>query len=140
MWSPSTSSTGSSTTSATAGIQLARRCVGTKIGADKIGASLYELAPGERTFPYHYEYPREEWLIVVAGSRRCAFRTESTRCGPATSSASGKARRERTVRNDTDEPVRVLIASTKSDPAAPSIRDSGKIGIWPGTMPIRRSG
>ena len=36
------------------------------------------------------------------------------------------------VRNDTDEPVRVLIASTKADPALAVYPDSGKIGIWPG--------
>ena len=41
--------------------------VGERIGAEQLGASLYELAPGERTFPYHYEYPCEEWLLVVSG-------------------------------------------------------------------------
>jgi uncharacterized cupin superfamily protein len=28
---------------------------------------LYELQPGERSFPYHYEYGCEEWLLVVSG-------------------------------------------------------------------------
>ena len=36
------------------------------------------------------------------------------------------------VRNDTDEPIRVLIASTKSHPDAAVYPDSGKIGIWTG--------
>ena len=42
--------------------------VGEHIGGTKLGASLYELDPGERSFPYHYEYGNEEWLLVVAGS------------------------------------------------------------------------
>ena len=33
--------------------------LGPKLGGTKLGASLYELQPGERTFPYHYEYGAE---------------------------------------------------------------------------------
>ena len=36
------------------------------------------------------------------------------------------------IRNDTTEPIRVLIASTKSLPDAAVYPDSGKIGIWTG--------
>jgi uncharacterized cupin superfamily protein len=36
------------------------------------------------------------------------------------------------VRNDSDEPVRILIASTKQLPDAAVYPDSGKIGIWTG--------
>ena len=30
-----------------------------------MGGSLYELPPGQSICPYHYEYPEEEWLVVV---------------------------------------------------------------------------
>jgi hypothetical protein len=36
------------------------------------------------------------------------------------------------MRNATDEPVRVLIFSTKGEPTAAVYPDSGKIGIWTG--------
>jgi hypothetical protein len=26
-----------------------------RVAGERLGASLYELSPGERTFPYHYE-------------------------------------------------------------------------------------
>ncbi len=42
--------------------------LGPKLGATLLGATLYELQPGERSFPYHYEWGCEEWLIVVAGT------------------------------------------------------------------------
>ena len=45
------------------GFSWRRAKVGAKIGAEKLGASLYELEPGERSFPYHYEYGVEEWLL-----------------------------------------------------------------------------
>lgn len=37
------------------------------------------------------------------------------------------------IRNDTDGPIRVLVLSTEPSPDAAVCRDSGKIGIWPGT-------
>ncbi len=49
------------------GFSWRRAAVGERLGAAKLGASLYELQPGERSFPYHYEYGNEEWLLVVAG-------------------------------------------------------------------------
>jgi uncharacterized cupin superfamily protein len=36
------------------GWQWKHLSVGRKLGAKQIGASLYELAPGQKTFPYHW--------------------------------------------------------------------------------------
>ncbi len=41
---------------------------GPKIGAAQIGGSLYEVPAGQSICPYHYEYPEEEWLLVLEGS------------------------------------------------------------------------
>jgi uncharacterized cupin superfamily protein len=41
--------------------------IGERLGASLLGGSLYELPPGEKTWPYHYEIGCEEWLIGVAG-------------------------------------------------------------------------
>ena len=38
------------------GFSWRRARVGEEIGGEKLGASLYELQPGERTYPYQYEY------------------------------------------------------------------------------------
>jgi uncharacterized cupin superfamily protein len=42
--------------------------VGKSIEAEKIGASLYELPDGEKTFPFHFHHQMEEWLIVLDGT------------------------------------------------------------------------
>jgi len=34
--------------------------IGGRLGAEGLGASLYELPPGESTWPYHYEHASEE--------------------------------------------------------------------------------
>ena len=42
--------------------------VGGAVGGDQIGACLYELPDGDRTYPYHLHHGNEEWLLVVAGA------------------------------------------------------------------------
>ena len=41
--------------------------VGTALGAAMLGATLYELPPGQSNCPYHYEYGNEEWVLVLDG-------------------------------------------------------------------------
>jgi uncharacterized cupin superfamily protein len=110
-----------------------RTIVGEKLGAEKLGASLYELDPGEKTFPYHYEYGAEEWLLVVAGepTLRRPDGEQLLRAGDIVCFPEGPQGAHQ-VRNDTDVPIRVLIFSTKALPDAAVYPDSGKIGIWTG--------
>ena len=48
--------------------------VGLKAGAERLGASVYVVPPGDATFPYHYHLANEELLIVLSGARTCARR------------------------------------------------------------------
>ena len=111
--------------------EIGRVALGPRLGAQKLGMSLYELPPGERSFPYHYELGCEEWLIVVAG--RPTLRDPNGErelvpgevvCfpeGPAGAHA---------LRNATDEPVRVLFLSTKAPVAVVRYPDSAKTMAW----------
>lgn len=106
---------------------------GPSIGASKLGASLYELPPGQSICPYHYEYPDEEWLIVFAGRptlRRPHGEEElepwDVVCFPPGADGAHK------VTNRTEETVRVLMFSTRIEPAVSVYPDSDKIGVWPG--------
>jgi uncharacterized cupin superfamily protein len=47
-----------------------RRALGRELGLRRFGTSVYELAAGEWTFPYHYHHGVEEWLYVVDGAPR----------------------------------------------------------------------
>jgi uncharacterized cupin superfamily protein len=49
------------------GHRFRRTMVGQAVAAKLTGLSVYELPPGERTWAYHYELNREEWLVVVEG-------------------------------------------------------------------------
>ncbi len=107
--------------------------LGPRLGAERLGASVYELQPGERSFPYHYEYGAEEWLLVIAGrpTLRAPDGEHELRPGDLVCFPEGPEGAH-LVRNDTDEPIRVLIASTTGRPAAAVYPDSGKVGLWTG--------
>jgi uncharacterized cupin superfamily protein len=115
------------------GFSWRRAAVGERIGAAKLGASLYELQPGERSFPYHYEYGNEEWLLVVAGrpTLRDPEGEHQLRPGDVVCFPEGPEGAHQ-VRNDTDEPIKVLFLSTKVSPDTAVYPDSGKVGVWSG--------
>jgi uncharacterized cupin superfamily protein len=39
-----------------------------RLGARVIGATVYEMQPGDKRGPYHYHHGVEEWLYVVSGA------------------------------------------------------------------------
>jgi uncharacterized cupin superfamily protein len=105
--------------------------VGKAIGARRLGATIYELPPGGRSFPYHYEYPEEEWLIVLTGepTLRTPDGERRLRPGDAVCFPEGPEGAHQ-VRNETDAPTRVMILSTKlGNPAVAVYPDSGKVLI-----------
>lgn len=100
-------------------------------GAKKINASIYELAPGQRTFPYHWHVVEEEWLIVLAGEPTLRHPGGEQKLSPG-DCVVFKTGPEgaHLVRNDTDEPVRLLMLSSLSDAEICFYPDSGKVGLF----------
>jgi uncharacterized cupin superfamily protein len=105
--------------------------VGRHLGAALLGGSVYELPPGEKTWPYHYEVGCEEWLLVLSG--RPTLRTEDgeqqLEPGDLAVFPEGPAGAHQ-VANRTDEPCRVLLLSSKAPLAVVHYPDSDKVGIW----------
>jgi uncharacterized cupin superfamily protein len=106
---------------------------GPSIGAVKLGASLYELPPGQSICPYHYEYPEEEWVIVLEGrpTLRHPQGEDELEQGDVVCFPEGPEGAHK-VTNRTDETAKVLMFSTRTNPAVAVYPDSDKIGIWTG--------
>ena len=106
--------------------------IGPLIGADKIGATIYSLGPGQSNCPYHYEYPDEEWLLVLEGTLtvRTPEGEEQVAAGEAVCFPEGPDGAHK-LTNRSDGPVRLLMISTKSNPGVAVYPDSDKIGVWP---------
>lgn len=49
------------------GHRFAMRHIARELGATLTGLTVYEVEPGQATWPYHFELNEEEWLLVVEG-------------------------------------------------------------------------
>lgn len=105
-----------------------------RIAGEHVGASLYELPPGQATFPYPYELGNDELLVVISG--RPTLRTpqgaRELAPGAAVLFPSGPDGAHQLV-NAGDEAARVLLVSNSAMPRAAVQVDSGKIMIRWGT-------
>jgi uncharacterized cupin superfamily protein len=108
--------------------------VGAAVGAEQIGASLYELGDGQRSFPYHFHHGMEEWLLVVSGSPvvrtpdgERVLREGDILCFPV-GAAGG---------HQVTGPGTVLIISDKPALDVAEYPDSGKVAMRPPGLILR---
>lgn len=106
---------------------------GARLGAQRTSASVYELPPGQAVCPYHYEYGEEEWALVLAGHPTVRTPEGSERLAPLDMLffPTGPAGAHQ-LRNDTEEPVRLLMWSEVSHPGGTAYPDSGKVALHTG--------
>jgi uncharacterized cupin superfamily protein len=101
-----------------------------RAGAEHLGASLYELQPGDEMV-FHYHVQREELLIVLEGrlSLRSAAGWEQLPEGEVVAFPRGE-RGAHGYRNEGDEPVRVLMISEMDGPNISVYPDTNQIGVF----------
>jgi uncharacterized cupin superfamily protein len=113
-----------------AGFRSRRARIGYELGSELIGASLFEVPPGEAAYPYHYHYADEEIAIVLSG--RPTLRTgEGERLlepGEAVRFELGEAGAHQ-IRNDGEETAKFLAVSSHGRPDVVVYPDSDKIGV-----------
>ena len=113
-----------------AGFAARQAPLAAQLGAELLGATLYELDPGEGTAPYHYHGSREEWLLVLAGtpSVRHPEGEDVLGAGDLVCFPEGPAGAHRIV-NRGNEPARLILISTVALPVTAHYPDSGKLLI-----------
>lgn len=114
------------------GYQNLAKQLGPLIGAERLGATIYELPEGQSTCPYHYEYGREEWLFVLSGNPILRDPDGEHRLEPGDmvlfrEGPDGAHK----LTNRCPGLARIMILSNTDDPSVGFYPDSGKIGIWP---------
>jgi uncharacterized cupin superfamily protein len=102
--------------------------LGHQAGAERLGASLFALPPGEATFPLHYHLGNEEMLIVVSGapSLRTLDGERVLRPGEVVSFPRGEQGAHQVV-NRGEEEARVLLVSEMNSPEVVVRPESGKL-------------
>jgi uncharacterized cupin superfamily protein len=102
-----------------------------RFGAVATGLSVYELEPGNASWPYHFEATEEEWLIVIEGELtlrtpegEAVLQAGDVACFPA--GAAGA----HAVRNHTDAPARYAMPSAEARFGGATVYpDSGKVHV-----------
>ena len=100
-------------------------------GAVATGMGIYELEPGNASWPYHFETTDEEWLIVIDGELtlrtpegEAVLSAGDVACFPA--GAAGA----HAVRNHTDATVRFAMPSSSAPYGDAAVYpDSGKVHV-----------
>ena len=107
-----------------------RARLGWQAGTERIGVSLYELPPGDRRWPYHYQHGNEEMLIVLAGRPHLRTPAGWRRLDRGDVVAFPRGERgAHKVENRTDDEVRYLMLSEMNAPDVMVYPDSGKVGV-----------
>lgn len=102
----------------------------------KLGASVYRLSPGKRSFPKHEHMANDEAIFVLQGEGTLLYGEEEValRAGdyvhlPANSGAAHQ------VYNSSAAELEYLCFSTMIEPEISLYPDSGKIGAFAGSAP-----
>jgi uncharacterized cupin superfamily protein len=115
-----------------AGRSWSMRSLGGDAGADRTGMTVYEVEPGNATWPYHFELTDEEWMFVIDGEVTLrtpdgerAMRTGDVACFPLGAAGAHE------VRNDGDAVARFALTSTRTSRGGGAVYpDSGKVLVY----------
>ena len=115
--------------------------LGPLLGAERLGASVYELDPGDSVSPYHYENTEEEWLLVLTGTPTLRDPDGEHELAPGDLVCFGTGPDSaHKVTNRSDAAVRIVMLSTvpetrivdSGDPISITVYpDSDKVSVWP---------
>lgn len=112
-------------------MRLARR-----LGGELLGASVYSLGPGQKSFPYHFHHANEELLIVLEGTVtvRSPEGEEVASRGDSILFKRGPEGAHQVI-NASGERSRILMISTMIQPEVAEYPDAGKVGVFAGRAP-----
>ena len=112
---------------APAGFRARSARIAPALQASRLGAQVVELDPGEGSAPYHCEYGREEWVLVLTGTPtlRHPKGLDSLEPGDVVCFPAGPRGAHR-LTNDVDGIARVVFLSTMERPSNVHYPDDGK--------------
>jgi uncharacterized cupin superfamily protein len=110
------------------GWRIKAALVGRSIGGELIGATMSEVEPGSKLWPYHTHYLNEEWVMVLRGepTLRTPDGEDVLKEGDVVCFPRGK-RGAHQIINRTNAPVRVLMLSSMIPGEIIEYLDTGKV-------------
>jgi uncharacterized cupin superfamily protein len=110
------------------GWRIKEAFVGHHVGGALIGASMSEVEPGEKHWPFHTHHANEEWVIVLRGepTLRTHEGEQVLKEGDVVCFPRGKEGAHQII-NRTESPIRVLMLSSMIEPDVIEYLDTGKV-------------
>jgi uncharacterized cupin superfamily protein len=115
-----------------AGRSFSMRPLGEAAGSDRTGMTVYEVEPGNATWPYHFELADEEWMLVIDGdvTLRTPEGERRMQAGDVACFPLGAAGAHE-LRNDGDAVARFALLSSRLGPSGGAVYpDSGKVFVY----------
>jgi len=111
------------------GWRIKETFIGDRIGSELLGASMSEVEPGNKLWPYHTHHANEEWVIVLSGepTLRTHEGEQALKEGDVVCFPRGKDGAHQII-NNTDVPIRVVMLSSLIKPDVVEYLDTGKVG------------
>jgi uncharacterized cupin superfamily protein len=111
------------------GFEARRARVGRQAGSRALGASVWELEPGQAAYPYHLHLGEEEIVVVLEGrpSLRTPAGWSELGAGDVVAFPRGEAGAHQ-IANRSESAVRFLALSTGGEPDIVLYPDEGKVG------------
>jgi uncharacterized cupin superfamily protein len=99
------------------GFRIQQAGITKRIGAELLAGNVYDVDPGKKLWPYHHHHANEEWLVVLRGRPTLRTRDGERELveGDVACFVRGSAGAHQ-IRNATEEPVRILMLSTRLAP------------------------
>src|SRR5262245_3080272 len=112
------------------GFRSRRARIGYELGTELIGASLFEVPPGEAAYPYHFHYSDEELVIVLSGrpTLRTPAGVRELEEGEAVRFPLGEEGAHQ-ISNPSEDTVTFLAISSSGRPDIIVYPDSEKLGV-----------
>jgi uncharacterized cupin superfamily protein len=112
------------------GFRCRRARIGRRAGSERLGASVYELPPGQAPWPYHQHLANEELLVVLRGTPNLLtpLGRRTLDEGEVVSFPVGE-RGLHQVRNEGEETTAILVVSQMEAPDVVVHHQSGKVGV-----------
>ncbi len=113
-----------------------RKSLSNSAGGKRLGASLYELAPGKKAFPFHCHHNNEEAVLVLRGNGtlRLPNKTIAITENDYIALPCGHEHAHQII-NTSEAMLSYLCISTMQSPDVVEYPDSDKIGVMTGSAP-----
>jgi uncharacterized cupin superfamily protein len=105
------------------------------LAGQALGCSLWELAPGKKSFPFHVHYVTEEAMYVVSGSAKVRTPEGETPIGPGDYISFLAGAGAHQLINDGTEPLVYLGMSASKGVDVVEYPDSNKVAAAVGVPP-----